>query len=81
MEEMSNSIRVLSLEERTNRAIQRMNAYETRPSTVAAMRFLGLVEDGAKKRPALSWKTLPERVDLLCETLEGWVSNCCEQEA
>jgi hypothetical protein len=86
-----------SLEERRNRALRRIQSYDTRPSTVAARNFLGVTDSddndndtdndtdtdsGSKKkkkanRPAFHWKTLPQRVEWLCEVLEGWVSTRC----
>lgn len=64
----------LSIQEQKARAaVERFQAYHTRPSTVAAQEFLGIVE-GRRKTP-LHWESLLERVEKLARTLQEWVSN------
>ena len=63
------SMRLVSDEERKAQALARIQAYETRPSTVAAEAFFG----GNDAQKTLHWETLPQRVHELCRALEQWV--------
>jgi hypothetical protein len=58
----------LSNEERWQRAQGRLNAVNSRTSTVAAQQFFAET-DGSSN----DWKTLPERINRLCQAFEGWV--------
>lgn len=63
----------LSNEERWQRAQGRLNAVHSRLSTVAAKEFFSEA-DGSSN----DWKTLPERINRLCQAFEGWVRwYCC----
>ena len=74
-------LRRLTDEERKQRAMARINAFHTRPSTLAAKDFFQkstATKDNnsgerRKKQRRNLWKSLPGRVRKLCETLQEWV--------
>ena len=58
-----------SKEGRLQHAYSSLNAVSVRPSTVAAKKFFSDT-DGTSN----DWKSLPDRVERLCQSLEAWVS-------
>jgi hypothetical protein len=59
--------RVVPAEERRQRALSRIHAVRSRPTAIAAQEFFAGVD-------AKNWRSLPQRLERLCQVLEGWVS-------
>ena len=65
---------LLSSDRRKEIAIARYQAFETRPTTVAAKEFFNGDGINGTRRKANNWRSLPQRVRRLCQVLENWVS-------
>jgi hypothetical protein len=66
--------RVVPAEERRQRALSRIHAVRSRPTTIAAQEFFSGVD-------SKNWRTLPQRLERFCQVLEGWVSSVQESNS